>query len=129
MKRFVLLLCAVVALPCLGRGDVLPLDAAVAGRSERWFRRTDPARFFASEAGRGRVYFIGVYDPADGTDSPAPGISRRDPGFRVSRTVFVPRGNTLSPARNQRFEASVREFARRYNPLVLAYLKGHPADK
>ncbi len=129
MKRLALLLCAVLGLPCLGRGDLLPIEASVAGRSERWFRRTDPARFFAGEERRGRIYFIGIYDPVAGAGSPAPGISRHDPSFRVARTVFVPRGNTLSPERDRRFVEAAREFARRYNPLVLAYFKGYPADK
>ena len=129
MKRLLLSLCVLAALPCSGRGDVLRTEPAVIEHSERWFRRTDPVRFFAKEERHGRIFFIGIYDPAAGGDSPAPGISRRDPAFRVSRTVFVPRGNTLNPDKDRRFEASVREFARRYNPLVLAYFKGHPAEK
>ncbi len=124
-----------LALPCVGlgllflEGCVLPNDPAVAERSERWYRRTDPAAFFAREQARGRVYFVGIFDPALGQDSPVPGISHKDPAFRVARTWFVPTEADLNPARNRRFEASAREFARRYNPLVLAYLKGHPDGK
>ena len=129
MKRFALLLCALAALPRPGHGDVLRTEPALIDHSERWFRRTDPAKFFAKELRRGRVFFIGIYDPAAGADSPAPGIARRDPAFRLSRTVFVPRGNSLNPERDRRFVAAVREFARRYNPLVLTYFEGRPAEK
>ncbi len=66
--------------------------------------------------------------PAEGADSPAPGVSRNDPAYRVSRTWFVLPDNS-SPRRHERFEASAREFARRYNPLVLAYLRQHPTAK
>ena len=34
-----------------------------------------------------------------------------------------------TPVRNERFVAAARAFARRYNPLVLAYLRQHPATK
>ncbi len=130
MKRLLLpLLCALAVLPRPSHGDVLRTEPALIEHSERWFRYTNPVRFFAKEKRHGRIFFIGIYDPAAGDDSPAPGVSRRDPAFRVSRTVFVLRGNSLNPDKNRRYEASAREFARRYNPLVLAYLKQHPAEK
>ncbi len=127
MKRLAFL-AAVAGLSCLG-GCLLPNDPTVVGRSAWWFRHTNPAKFFAGEESHGRVYFIGIYDPADGEDSPVPGVARNDPAYRVSRTWFLPLGNTLSPARDQRYVASAREFARRYNPLVLAYFRQHPAEK
>ena len=127
MSRFVLL-CVGLGLLFLA-GCVVPNDPAVADRSERWYRRTDPVKFFAHEAARGRVYFVGVFDPALGHDSPVPGISSRDPAFRVSRTWFVATDPTLSRKQNERFDRAVRVFAERYNPLVLAYLKQHPEAK
>ena len=126
--KFLMLLCASVGLLLLGGCSVLPNDPTVIDRSERWFRRTDPAAFFAKEQRHGRVYFIGFYDPAEGDESPVPGVRRNDPAYRVSRTWFVLPDNG-SPKRHGRFLASARGFARRYNPLVLAYFKEHPADK
>ncbi len=123
------LLCACAVLLLLGGCGVLPKDdPAVIARSERWFRRTDPAAFFVNEQRHGRVYFIGFYESSEEADSPAPGVSRNDPAYRVSLTWFVLPDNS-SPRRHERFEASAREFARRYNPLVLAYLRQHPTAK
>lgn len=126
--RLSMLLCVGVGTLFLGGCGVLPNDPAVIARSERWFRRTDPAAFFAHEEKHGRVYFIGFYDPAEGADSPAPGVRRNDPAYRVSRTWFVLPDNG-SPERHRRFVASARGFARRYNPLVLSYLRRHPTAK
>ena len=126
--KLLTLLCAGVGLLFLGGCGILPNDPTVIDRSERWFRRTDPAAFFAHEEQHGRVYFIGFYDPEEGVDSPAPGVRRDDPAFTVARTWFVLPDNG-SPGRHQRFLASARAFARRYNPLVLDYLKGHPTAK
>ena len=127
--KFLALLCVGVGTLFLGGCGVLPNDPAIVGRSERWYRHTDPTAFFAHEQKRGRVYFIGIYDPAAGADSPAPGVSRKDRSYRVARTWFVPSNSIPDPERNRRFVASARGFARRYNPLVLAYLRQHPTAK
>ncbi len=125
MRRFALL-CACVGLS-LTAGCVLPKDdPTLANRSAYWYRHTNPVTFFAHERSHGRVYFLGVFDPEAGEDSPAPGISRRDPAFRVARTWFVPQGPFLDPKRAGAYDAAVRRFAERYNPLVLAYLHEHP---
>ena len=124
MRPFALL-CACAGLSVL-TGCVLPKsDPALAGRSAYWYRHTDPAVFFAHEQAQGRIYFLGVFDPARGQDSPAPGISSRDPAFRVARTWFVPTGQFLNPERAAAYDAAVRRFAERYNPLVLSYLHEH----
>ena len=125
MRRFALLAVSMGLLTLVG--CVLPKDdPALAGRSAYWYRHTDPAAFFAHERSRGRVYFLGVFDPARGQDSPAPGIARRDPAFRVARTWFVPTGQFVNPDRSAAYDTAVRRFAERYNPLVLAYLYEHP---
>ena len=126
MRRFALL-CACAGLLLAGGCAILPKsDPTLANRSAYWYRHTDPAKFFAHESSRGRVYFLGVFDPEAGGDSPAPGISRGDPAFRVARTGFVPKGPFVNPRRAQEYVAAVRRFAERYNPLVLAYLHEHP---
>ena len=125
--RLLAVLCLGFGSLCLG-GCVLPgSDPALAGRSTYWYRHTDPAAFFDRERAHGRVYFLGVYDPARGADSPAPGIARRDPAFRVARTWFVAEAPFVNDdQRNAAYDAAVRRFAERYNPLVLAYLRAHP---
>ncbi len=127
--RHLTLLCAGVSLLLLGGCGVLPNDPTIVGRSEGWYKHTDPAAFFAHEQQGGRVYFIGIYDPAAGAESPAPGIRRDDRSYRVAQTWFVPSHSIPDPERNRRFVDAAREFARRYNPLVLAYLKQHPTAK
>ena len=124
--RHLALLCSCVGLLFL-TGCVLPKsDPALAGRSAYWYRHTDPAAFFAREQAHGRVYFLGVFDPARGQDSPAPGIARRDPAFRVARTWFVAESPFVNDdRRNAAYNAAVRRFAERYNPLVLASLHEH----
>ena len=123
------LLCVGVGTLFLGGCGILPNDPGIVGRSERWYRHTDPAAFFAHEQSRDRVYFVGIYDPAAGADSPVPGVRRKDPAYRVARTWFVPSNSIPDPERNRRFVEAAREFARRYNPLVLAYLKQQPVAK
>ena len=126
MRRLALLGVAIAL--SLGSCVLPQSDPTLAGRSAYWYRHTDPVAFFAHERSHGRVYFLGVFDPPRGHDSPAPGIAHRDPAFRVARTWFVPTAPFVNPKRAEAYDAAVRRFAEHYNPLVLAYLRGHPEE-
>jgi hypothetical protein len=102
-------------------------DPAIVGRSTAWFRTIDPNVFFRSERNRGLIYFIGIYDPSAGANSPVPGVSRQDPYFLPYNTWFVPANSIADPKLNQEFLEAAKEFAERYNPLVLRYLKENGA--
>lgn len=100
------------------------MDPAIIGRSAKWYKETNPQRFFEQERQRGLIYVIGIYDPKLGAEkSPVPGISRQDAHHLFYRTWFVPAHFYADPELNKRFLNAARNFAERYNPIVVQYLK------
>jgi len=100
-------------------GCVYPNDPGNVGKSAGWYRKTNPEMFFKSERDRGLIYFIGIHDFSKSNGkSVIPGISMQDLVFTKDRTWFTAFGDP-------QFTYAYTDFAGRYNPLVLRYLKVH----
>ena len=124
--KLLLLISLATLLLSLGGCTGMGRDPAIVGRRTTWFERTDPERFFAQERRRGLIYFIGIYDPQLKAKSPAPGVPPGQAQLANIPIWFVPSGSIADPAENRRFLEAARQFALRYNPLVVAYLRRPP---